>query len=249
MLFTDPYWIEQWLTGKDALVQGFELLDSPDLTLTDDPGNQPSPKAPAQFCAALQQRYRRQQHCPIFAEVGRVFSALQRTGGCPPAHRTYLTGCNHHRQQDWPAAEAEFQALIANPDYEPRLKVAASRYLAVALHEQKRLEDFQRLAEQMLPLWQSSEDSSHLMPIAHRCKRAGLWDIAKLLYERVELLQGSSTSLVVHSLVGQAEYYAQQTEFKHGAELEPRKPLTTSPPTSPKTGRMSGFIAAFIKSS
>lgn len=231
MLFTDPYWITHWLTGENALVQGFDLLDSPNLNMAPVAGNQPLPKRRLDASVPRYSNNIVVNSIAFFLRKAGEFSQPYSDDWLPRFHRTYLAGCERHRQKDWQAAADLFNELIAAPDCEPQLRVAASRYLAVELYEQATNQgsspasspeaspDLSKLTQQMLPLWQASEDSDHLMPIAHRCKKLGLWEIAKLLYERIESLPGSSSGHVVRSLIGQAQYYAQANDLPMALKL------------------------------
>lgn len=226
MLFTDPYWIEHWLTGPEpnctnpkALVQGLELLDSLQLTLTDLPENQPISRFGPQVAMAYYSDNSIITSVAFFLRKTGDFTRSYSDDWLPYHHRTYLAGCAAHRQKNWPEAAALFRSLLADSTCEPDLQVAASRYLAVQFQEQNLPAELAELAQQMRSLWQSSQSSDHLLPIAHRYRRAGLWQEAKPLFEQVATLPGARSGQVVRSLIGQAECYAQVEDFSTALSL------------------------------
>jgi SAM-dependent methyltransferase len=224
MLFTDPYWIERWLTGPEntrpeALVQGLELLDLPQLTQTDLPENQPIPRRDPAMAIAYYSNDVIISSVAFFLRKTGDFTRSYSDDWLPSHHKTYLAGCAAQRQKHWPEAAALFRTLVTDSACEPQLRVAASRYLAVQFQEQQQQAELVELARQMRPLWQVSESTDHLLPIAHRYKRAGLWEEAKPLYDRVAILPGPRVSQVVRSWIGQAEYYAQHEDLPMALSL------------------------------
>lgn len=212
MLFTDRYWVEHWLTGEQPLVQGFDLLDTPDFRLTPYPENDPQPKR-TQLKTAI----------PIFSRdivLNSVAFFLRKTSEfarnyddswLPGSNRVYLESCKRQRLQDLEGAIQGFQSLLK--DDQPRLRVAATHHLLGLLRSHHPTAAIE-VAQTAFPDCCQDDNSDHLLPIAHQYKKLGLWEEAKLLYERVENLAGAKDVQVVRSLLGQAECVAHQNQFE-----------------------------------
>jgi SAM-dependent methyltransferase len=220
MLFTDRYWIEHWLTGENPLIEGFELIDQPDLSLVADPGNEPQPR-----------RLALKTSIPIYSRdivLDSVAFFLRKSGNfsrdyddrwLPSALRQYLSACGQLRAQNFIAAEALLNPLIDSETIEPRLKVAVLRRLMTALREQNKTAEMLQYCQAIVPLCESAQDTDHLLPLAHICKKLKQWDIAQFLYEKTEQSPGARDIQVVRSLLGQAECLAQQNQFQAALEL------------------------------
>ncbi|GAB4385002.1 MAG: hypothetical protein Kow00121_49340 [Elainellaceae cyanobacterium] len=222
MLFTDRHWIEHWLTRKNPLVQGFELLDTPDLTLTPDPGNEPQPRR-TQLKTAIPifSRDIVLNSVSFFLRKSGVFARDYEESWLDPAVRLYLSTCDRQRLQDHEGAIQGFQKLVQDSSLDSRLRVAAAHHLLVLLRSSAPQAAI-ACARAVFADCCQDENSDHLLPIAHQFKKLGLWDEAKRLYERIEHLAGARDVQVVRSLLGQAECFAQQGEWQRALELAER---------------------------
>lgn len=206
MLFTDRYWIEKWLTGEDALVQGFELLDQPKLSIPTAPGNTPQPRHTYQKTSVpIYSRDIVLNSISFFLRKSGDFSRPYDDNWLPQPLRIYLDACDKQRIKDFAGSEALLKSLLTQDSIDARLKVAATRRLVVSLQSQNKTEDVIAYCKAIVPLCAETEDTDHILPLAHQCKKAGLWDEAKVLYERVAALPGPRDVQVVRSILGQAE--------------------------------------------
>jgi tetratricopeptide (TPR) repeat protein len=131
----------------------------------------------------------------------------------------YLSACSQLRTQDFAKSEALLKPLIDSETVETRLKVAALRRLMIALREQNKADEMMQYCQSIVSLGESAQDTDHLLPLAHSCKKLKQWDIAQFLYEKTEQSPGARDIQVVRSLLGQAECLAQQKQFQAALEL------------------------------
>ncbi|MBI4781320.1 MAG: methyltransferase domain-containing protein [Oscillatoriophycideae cyanobacterium NC_groundwater_1537_Pr4_S-0.65um_50_18] len=229
MLFTDRYWIEQWFTAEQPLVTGFELLDPPSLTLADAPENQPRPKQNPETAIPIYSKDIVINSISFFLRKSAAFSQTYSDRWLPDPLRRYLTACELHRQADFAAAEALFQPLVEDEAIDARTRLSALRYLLVTLKAQNKLEPLRHYGQQFFYLCSTSENSDHLLPIAHQLKKAGLWQEAQSVYDRVTQLRGASANQVVRSFIGQAECCAQSNDYAAALALTEKAELALSP--------------------
>lgn len=233
MLFTDRYWIDYWLTGENPLIQGFELIDQPDLVLQPDPNNEPQPR-----------RLAIKTSIPIYSRdivLDSVAFFLRKTGDfsrdyddrwLPLEWRQYLSACAQLQAKNVAVSESLLKPLVESEIIEPRLKVAALRRLMVALREQNKTDEMMQYCQSIVSLCASSQDTDHLLPLAHVCKKLKQWDIAQFLYEKTENSPGARDIQVVRSLLGQAECLAQQNQIQAALERA-KKAQEQLPPYHP----------------
>lgn len=220
MLFTDRYWVNHWLLGENALVQGFKLIDQPELTLQPDPGNQPQPRRlPLKTSIPIYSRDIVLDSVAFFLRKSGNFARDYDDRWLPSDLSQYLSACDQFRAKNFSASEALLKPLIASNTTEPRLKVAALRRLMTALREQNKTDEMMQYYPAIVPLCQSAEDTDHLLPLAHICKKLKQWDTAKFLYEKTEQSPGARDIQVVRSILGQAECLAQQNQFSAALSL------------------------------
>ena len=205
MLFTDRYWIDQWLTGDQPLITGFELIDLPDLTIADAPENQPRPKQQPETAIPSYSRDIVLNSVAFFLRKSTEFSQLYSDRWLPDPLRLYLSACDQHRHAAFAEAESQFQQLVEDEAIDPRIRLGSLRYLLVTLKAQNKLETLRHYGQLFGHLCQTSENSDHLLPIAHQFKKAELWQEAQAVYARITQLRGASANQVVRSLIGQAE--------------------------------------------
>jgi SAM-dependent methyltransferase len=205
MLFTDRYWIDQWLAGEDPLITGFELIDSLDLTIADAPENQPRPKQNPEAAIPLYSKDIVINSVALFLRKSSEFSRPYSDRWLPDPLRLYLTACDQHRRAAFTEAEPLFQQLVEDEAIASYTRLAALRYLLVTLKAQNKLETLRYFGQRFMHLCHVSEDSDHLLPIAHQLKKAELWQEAQSVYARITQLRGASANQVIRSWIGQAE--------------------------------------------
>ncbi|HEY9660478.1 MAG TPA: class I SAM-dependent methyltransferase, partial [Allocoleopsis sp.] len=207
MLFTDPFWIEKWLTGADPLLQGFELVDPPDLTLTPAPGNTPQPRSKTP-----------RTWVPVYSRnmiIDSVAFFLRKTGSFSRAYddqwlphqdwRIYWQGCDRLQEKDFVGAEPIFISLFQDTT-DAKLKVAAVRRLLVSLQAQGKTAEAIDYCQKVIPYCEQDADTDHLLPIASQCRKYKLWHEAQHLFQKVIDCPGARDVQVVRSLLGRAEY-------------------------------------------
>ena len=141
----------------------------------------------------------------FFLRKSAAFSQDYSDRWLPDPLRLYLTACEHHRLAAFTEAEALFQSLVEDEAIDPRIRLGSLRYLLVIFKTQNKLETLRYYGQQFFQLCQASEDSDHLLPIAHQFKKAELWQEAQSVYDRITQLRGASANQVVRSFIGQAE--------------------------------------------
>lgn len=217
MLFTDRPWLEVWLTGSDPLVQGFELIDSPDFEISNDPRNQPVerkglPGAMQIYCNDVVLN-----SVAFFLRKSGEFSRAYDESWLDPFWRDYLAACMAHRAGDYGRAESLLRPLLQEP-LAPRLKVRATRRLADTLYAQKQFDAVRQLCEAILPDCTQVPNEDQLMPLAFYCSQTGLPEAAQQLYQIVEQLPSTLPAGVIRSLLNQAKYYEQRQQFEKALE-------------------------------
>ncbi len=205
MLFTDRYWIQQWFTAEQPLVTGFELVDPLDLTIADAPENQPRSKQKPEAAIPVYSKDIVINSVAFFLRKSAAFTQAYSDRWLPDPLQRYLTACDHHRQAAFAEAESLFQQLVEDEAIDPRIRLGALRYLLVTLKAENKLETLRHYGQQFFHLCQTSEDSDHLLPIAHQFKKAELWQEAQAVYTQITQLRGASANQVVRSFIGQAE--------------------------------------------
>lgn len=219
MLFTDRHWIEHWLTGSNPLVQGFDLLDSFDLSLAPIPENEPVPRRDRRNPIQVISKDIILNSVSFFLRKAGEFSQPYQESWLPEDLRVYLAACSKQNADQPEMAQALFRQLLESDSLEPRLRVAASRQLIASLLEQNNLDAAKVVCQQVFSHAQLAEDEDHVLPIAHACRRVGLLDEAKALYERVEQLPGSHINQVIRSIICQAEYCDRTGDIQKALEL------------------------------
>jgi SAM-dependent methyltransferase len=216
MLFTDPYWMEQWLSGANPLIQGFELVDSPDFSLKPAPENQPQPK----YLESLSQ----QQSIPGYAKDivrNSIAFFLRKTGEftraydeswLPPELRIYFNGCDQQRLGNLEAAATQFRALVSDETVAARTRTAATRHLVNLLIHQNQTETAIACCQAMLPVCLQSENPDHLLPLTHQYRNLEQWEAAKALYSKIIQLPGANANQVVRSLLGYSDCMIEQQQ-------------------------------------
>ncbi|MBW4658512.1 MAG: class I SAM-dependent methyltransferase [Drouetiella hepatica Uher 2000/2452] len=210
MLFTDQHWLDRWMTGADPLIRGLDLLDSIDYTASPSPENAPEPLRAPRHAIALYSRDIVITSIAFFLRKQGEFSQPYHEQWLPVAVQQYLAGCDRQIARDFQGAELLLSPLSKDLLLSPRLRVAACHRLTVALKEQGKDQEIVAVLKDLIPACQQTQDPNHLLPLAHQCKRVGLWEEAKLLYEQVEELAGCADNQVVRSFMGQADYFVHQ---------------------------------------
>lgn len=210
MLFTDQHWLDRWMTGADPLIRGFDLLDSIDCASSPAPENAPEPLRAPRNAIALYSRDIVITSIAFFLRKQGEFSQPYHEQWLPVSVQQYLAGCDRQTARDFQGAELLLAPLSKDLLLPSRLRVAACHRLTVVLKEQGRDQEIAAVLKDLIPACQQTQDANHLLPLAHQCKRVGLWEEAKLLYEQVEGLAGCADNQVVRSLMGQADYFAHQ---------------------------------------
>jgi SAM-dependent methyltransferase len=222
MLFTDRYWIEHWLTGNHPLIQGFELLDLPDLSLTAVPENEPQYR---RYPEASIQVYTKDvilNSISFFLRKTEEFSQPYCDDWLPQSVNLYLNACQQQRTKQFQKAESLLKQLLDDEAIELRLRVAALQRLIVCLRGQNKAAEALQYCQIAVPLGNEATDSDRLLPLANQCKKSGLWDDAKHLYQRVETLPGADMKQVIRSIIGQAECAAHENNLLQALALVDR---------------------------
>lgn len=207
LLYTDQLWVNHWLIGDDPLVQGFELIDPPDFFLTPLPENEPIPRREPLKLIQVYTKDIISSSIAFFLRKSGEFSKVYDESWLPTFWSQYLAACDRLTEGKFFEAEQLLKQMLQDPTLEPRLKVRATRRLLVALEAQHEHQQMVTVCQSIFADCQATDDQDQIMPIANFCQSVGLWDEAKVLYERVESLQGSTLNQVIDSIVGQSRYY------------------------------------------
>ncbi|MBD2460496.1 methyltransferase domain-containing protein [Oscillatoria sp. FACHB-1407] len=207
LLYTDQLWVDHWLLGDDPLIQGFDLLDPPDFYLTDSYENRPIPRREPLKLIQVYTKDIISSSIAFFLRKAGEFSKAYDESWLPAFWSGYLAGCDRITEGKFFEAEQIFKQLLQDPTLEPRLKVRAARRLLVTLEAQHERDQMIGICKDIFADCQITDDQDQIMPIANFCQSLELWTEAKVLYERVENLQGSTINQVIDSVVGQSRYY------------------------------------------
>lgn len=224
MLFTDAYWLQHWLTKEDCIIQGLELLDSIDLSLSEDARNLP------------QARRYPDNSIQIYCDdvvLNSVAFFLRKTTDSPVEYveeswlpefwRIYLSGCDCRREGSLKEAEGHFKSALNLAGLEQRDRIRTLHYLGNVLAVQAKVDEAKDVAKELLDLCLSSpplDDQEYptkpitsLMAIAGFCDNIGFTDEAQKLYQRVVLSKASTMEVVVHSILKQSEYCRNNQDY------------------------------------
>jgi SAM-dependent methyltransferase/tetratricopeptide (TPR) repeat protein len=219
LLFTDASWIEAWLTGNNPLVQGFDLLDFPDLSITPRPENAPVPRRQPGNTIQIYCNDIVLNSVAVFLRKAGDFSRPYDENWLSPFWSGYLTACDRYREGNFAQSEALLTELLQANALEPRLNVRASRRLADALFAQGKIDEVRTVCKDVLPDCEVFEDEDQFMPLAVYCQKVGLEDEANYLYGKIENLASSNIDLVIQSLLAQAKYFERKGEYAKSLEL------------------------------
>jgi SAM-dependent methyltransferase len=229
MLFTDRPWLDRWLTGENALIQGFELVDAIDLSLSDQPGNQPTLRRQKGSIRAIS-RDIQLTSIAFFLRKTSPFSQPYDPGWLAPEINQYFAACDAQRQQDFSQAEALLQPLLQHPSR--RFRVGVCHRLVDTLHAQGKLAAIAQLCQAHLPDFLLDQCSDHLMPIAHFCQQLGLWQEAMEIYRHIAALPGSHQKQVIQSWFYLGLYQEQQGKLAEAIAIY-QQVIDLAPPQSP----------------
>jgi SAM-dependent methyltransferase len=235
MLFTDRYWIEHWLTGEKPLVQGFELLDPPNWTLSDYPENQPMPRIGPGGCIQVHTKDVVLNSISFFLRKAGAFSQPYDERWLDPKINTYFTACDAYRTGDYAQAETLLTQLMQDTSLPARFKMGIRHRLAATLDAQGKPEAVAEVCKDAIPDHAAVSCSDHLTPLAMYCKKVGLWQEANTLYQRIEHLPGAHGNQIVASLIGQAQYLGRTEAYEAALALIDRadETATTLPGIEP----------------
>jgi SAM-dependent methyltransferase len=203
MLFTDIYWIDQWLTGKTPLIQGFELLDQPDFHLADLPENQPTPRREGGSIRAITRDIQLTSISFFLRKTGE-FSQPYHEDWLAPEISQYLAGCDATRWGNLSAAVECLQPLTQQAI--PRQRVAACHRLIAALLPQGKRTEAIAVCKAGMADFMMDTCSDHLMPLAGFCEQLGLHEAAQDLYQRIAQLPGAHVKQIKRSTEAIQEY-------------------------------------------
>jgi SAM-dependent methyltransferase len=232
MLFTDRPWIDRWLTGSNPLIQGFEQLDPIDFSLSPAPENQPKSR---RFCEGSIQVYTNDiflNSVAFFLRKTGEFSQPYDQTWLSPLVNAYFAGCDAEKIKDFDQAKALFEQVLQDRSIDSRLRVGTASRLINIFQEQEQTEAVLQACRAIVPYCLEVECSDHLLPIAHACRRLGLWEEAKLLYEKIEHLPGAALNQVIRCIVCQAQYFAHQGDNETALKLT----QTAQPFLTPQVG-------------
>lgn len=219
MLFTDQYWIEQWFTGGNPVVQGLELLDHPDLSITPLPANEPLPRSQPPISSIQIYAYDIIiNSLALFVRKNEDFSPPYCEYWLPNFWKDYLAACDKYREGNLSEAEALLKQVLKNT-LEPRLRVKAISRIADTLNAQSKLQELVELCKESIIYCEDSEDTDHLINLAHYCKQANLLKEAAFLYEKVANLPGSHIDSILYSLIANAICFELQGKYQEALEL------------------------------
>ncbi len=246
LLFTDRCWIEQWLTGADPLIQGFELLDSPDLNISDRSENQPTFRRVAGSSIQIYCNDIVLNSVSIFLRKSGEFSRSYDAQWLPEFWRNYHAAYDAYRAAEFDRAEQLLKQIL-QADLEPRLRMRARRRLADTLQAQAKLLQAPSATPKSDPLAQAKlaemrqvclsalpdcalfQDSDQIIPLAMHCMQAKLYAEANSLLALVETLPGANLESIIRSKLQQAKCYQQQGQFEAALEAVSRAKLLVVP--------------------
>jgi tetratricopeptide (TPR) repeat protein len=218
MLFTDRVWVHHWLTGNEALIQGFELVDPIDYSLSSHPGNGPvsrlTPDAGMQvYCNDIVLN-----SIAFFLRKRGNFDQPYSEHWLDPAWRTYLAACDAYRAQEYEQSEEQLRQLL-DLELPDRLRLRVLRRLADTLMARGNLEALTEVCQTAMPYAQQVADGDHLMPLAHYCRKVGLLNEALSLYRRVADLPSVLPTVLAKSYRSQAKCLKQQGHYQQALTL------------------------------
>jgi tetratricopeptide (TPR) repeat protein len=219
LLYTDQLWLEKWLTGEDPLIQGFELIDQPNLYLSPLPENEPIPRRQAGNIIQVYTKDIINSSISFFLRKTGEFSRAYDDNWMPDFWRIYLSGCDNFRAGKMKEAEAQFRPLFEDESLEPRLRVRAARRLVTLLLVRLRLKEAAEVCKRVVPLCDLAEDEDQLLPLANYFKRLGLAEESLAVYKKVEQVRGANINQVLKSLIAQAEYLEHQENYSQALEI------------------------------
>ena len=220
MLFTDQYWIEHWFTGSNPVVQGLELLDQPDLSITPTPANDPWERSRLPVSSIQIYTYDIIiNSVALFARKTVASSTSYSESWLPQFWQDYLDACDMHREGNLSGAEALLKQVLNNNSLEPRLRVKAISRIADAMNAQNKLQELLELCKSSISYCKNSEDTDHLINLAHYYKQVNLLEEAVFLYEKVASLPGAHIDSILYSLISSAICYELQSRYPEALEL------------------------------
>jgi SAM-dependent methyltransferase len=224
MLFTDAPWVEHWLTGKNPLLQGLELIEPFEWAIADAEGNQPQPRR----SDAGIQCYANDlvlTSSSFFLRKQDKFTQPYDDRWLDPLWSRYLAGCDANREGRYAEAEALFQTLIRDAS-SIRMRVRATRRLCDSFKAQEKSREIRILCEEILPLALQTTDPDHLLPLATYARSVKLHGGAIDLFRAVQESAGVLPRQMFRSHIGRAassidigDYAAAQIELDQAEQL------------------------------
>jgi SAM-dependent methyltransferase len=234
LLFTDALWMEHWLTGKNPLIQGLELVEPFEWAIAEVEGNQPQPRQADTGIQCYVNDLVLTSSSFFLRKQGEFTQPYDETW-LDPLWNRYLAGCDAHRATRYAEAEALFQTLIRDAS-SIRMRVRATRRLCDVFKAQEKSREIRMLCEEVLPLALQTTDPDHLLPLATYSRSVKLYQGAIDLFRAVQESPGALLRQVFRSHIGRAaclidlaDYAAAQTELDQAEQL-----LQTLPPGSYK---------------
>ncbi|XPM56477.2 MAG: methyltransferase domain-containing protein [Leptolyngbya sp. IPPAS B-1204] len=217
MLLVDHPWVQAWLTGDTPLLQGFELIDAVDYSVSPQPENPPVlPNAETGIQVYYQDILL--SSMALFLRKTGEFSTSYSEDWLDPFWRIYLLACDAYRTQQYQQAENLLRQLVET-DLPDRLRLRALQRLADTLMAQGNSEALKAVCETAVPYAEQSEDGDLLMRLARYCRKTGLLNEALLLYRRVVELPSVPPETVGLSYRAQAKCLMQQGHYQQALTL------------------------------
>ncbi|NER00338.1 MAG: methyltransferase domain-containing protein [Cyanothece sp. SIO2G6] len=230
MLFTDAYWLKHWLEKEDCIIQGLQLLDPIDLSLSDDARNLPHARRDPGHSIQI---------CCDDVVLNSVAFFLRKTADAPTPYveaswlpefwQLYLKGCDCRREGQFEQAESLFKSLLDLDTLEKRDRIRTLHYLGNVLAVQNKLDEAKDIAQELLQLCQSDppladqdypvKPIASLMAIASFCDNIGFPDEAQELYRKVILSKASTMDVVIRSFLKQSDYYREKQDYTKALSL------------------------------
>ena len=230
MLFTDQHWLHHWLSKSDPLIQGLELMDDLDLSLSDHSHNAPKVRYdPANsiqvYCNDIVLNsvafFLRK---PESAPPSPSFSPYQEGPWLSTFWQQYLSACDDRREGDLSNAEQSLRSLLQQNDLHLRERIRAERYLVDVLLGQSKPDDAKAICLHLiedcnaLENGQEGNDDSvmpipNLMAIANLCYACEFREEAHRLYQQAAVSRSSTMDTILRSLLRQAEYYQHHQDY------------------------------------
>jgi SAM-dependent methyltransferase len=216
-LLVDRAWVHHWLAGDAPLIQGFELVDAVDYSLSPQPENAP---------VRSDENTGMQVYCNDIV-LSSIAFFLRKTGDFSQPYtedwldsfwRTYLVACDAYRAQHYQQSEILLRQLL-DTELPDRLRFRTLYRLADTLMAEGDLDGLKLVCEMAASCAPQVENGEQLMVMARHCRKVGLLNEALLLYRRIADLPGVLPATMGLSYRSQAKCLKQQGHYQQALTL------------------------------